>query len=156
MLQCLLGVRKKRACLVAYTTFPWDALCGEVAKLRIQRRTPDNIVALRAAVAATSAFDDDPPEPEREPDPPAPPPLSGGPRNRGLARSLATPLATPAADPEGIRGDVRWRRRESKPRHADSESKSATLFGERWRGDLLNTCRRHRTAGIVNAMRSLA
>ena len=111
---CTHNPKKTGSSIDVYTTFPWEALCGEVAKLRIQRRTPDNIVALRAAVAATGAFDDDPPEPEREPDPPSPP-RSGSPRNRGLARSLATPLATRAADPKGIRGDVRWRRRESNP-----------------------------------------
>jgi integrase len=108
---CTHNPQKSGSSIDVYTTFPWDALCGEVAKLRIQRRTPDNIVALRAAVAATGAFDDDPPEPN----PPAPPPRSGGPRNRGLARPLATRLATRAADSKGIRGDGLWRRRESNP-----------------------------------------
>ena len=87
---CTHNPRKTGSSIDVYTTFPWEALCGEVAKLRIQRRTPDNIVALRAAVAATGAFEDEPPEP----DPPAPPPRSGGPRNRDVARSLATSLAT--------------------------------------------------------------
>jgi len=108
---CTHNPRKTGSSIDVYTTFPWEALCGEVAKLRIQRRTPDNIVALRAAVAATGAFDDEPPEPH----PPAPPPRSGGPRNRGLARSLATPLATPVADSKGIRDLSSWRRRESNP-----------------------------------------
>jgi integrase len=111
---CTHNPRKTGSSIDVYTTFPWDALCAEVAKLRIQRRTPGNIVALRAAVAATGALDGDSPEPPT-PDPPAPPPRSGGPRNRGLARSLATPLATHAADSKGIRGDARWRRRESNP-----------------------------------------
>ena len=108
---CTHNPQKTGSSIDVYTTFPWEALCGEVAKLRIQRRTPDNIVALRAAVAATGPYDDEPPEPH----PPGPPPRSDGPRNRGLARPLATPLATLAADSKGIRGDARWRRRESNP-----------------------------------------
>ena len=110
---CTHNPRKTGSSIDVYTTFPWEALCGEVAKLRIQRRTPGNVVALRAAVAATGPSGDEPPEPPA-PEPPAPSPRSG-PRNRGLARSFATRLATHAADSKGIRGDVRWRRRESNP-----------------------------------------
>ena len=47
---CTHNPQKSGSSIDVYTTFPWDALCGEVAKLRIQRRTPDNIVQLRAAV----------------------------------------------------------------------------------------------------------
>jgi hypothetical protein len=107
---CTHNPQKSGSSIDVYTTFPWDALCAEVAKLRIQRCTPRSIVALRAAVAATRPLGDDSPEP----DPPAPSPRS----SRGTptpSRSLATRLATRAADSKGIRGDTRWRRRESNP-----------------------------------------
>jgi hypothetical protein len=50
---CTHNPRKTGSSIDVYTTFPWDALCGEVARLRLQRRSPDNVVALRAAVIAT-------------------------------------------------------------------------------------------------------
>ncbi len=95
---CTHNPQKTGSSIDVYTTFPWEALCGEVAKLRIQRRTPDNIVALRAAVAATGPDEDESPEPP----PLAPPPRSGGPRNRGLAGSLATLAAAMRGGGAGV------------------------------------------------------
>ncbi len=49
---CTHNPQKKGSSIDVYTTFPWEALCREVAKLVIHRRSPDNLVELRAAVAA--------------------------------------------------------------------------------------------------------
>ena len=111
---CTHNPQKTGSSIDVYTTFPWEALCAEVAKLRVQRRGPGDIVELRAAVAATGGFGAASPQPDPEPDPPPPSPGSGR-GNRGLSRALATRLATRAADSKGIRGDARWRRRESNP-----------------------------------------
>jgi hypothetical protein len=71
-------------------------LCAEVAKLRVQRRTPGDVAALRAAVAATGGLGAGSPQLEPEPDRPAVAQL--GPR-----KSLVIPraLATRAADSKG-------------------------------------------------------
>jgi hypothetical protein len=112
---CTHNPQKKGSSIDVYTTFPWDALCREVAKLVIHRRSPDNLVELRAAVAAAGSRSDDSPDGGPFDPDPARPPIGPSPRNRGLSRALATPLATPAADSKGIRDVSSWRRRESNP-----------------------------------------
>jgi hypothetical protein len=115
---CTHNPQKKGSSIDVYTTFPWEALCREVAKLVIHRRSPDNLVELRAAVSVATAAGSgskDPPDDDPFDPPPAPTAPTSTPRNRGLSRSLATPLATPAADSKGIRDLSLWRRRESNP-----------------------------------------
>jgi hypothetical protein len=146
---CTHNPRKTGSSIDVYTTFPWEALCGEVAKLRIQRRTPGNVIELRAAVAATGAPDGEPPEPPA-PEPPAPAPRSG----RGtpaLSRSFATPLARHAADSKGIRGDARWRRRESNlPRRISKNPSGARPWPVSPHGHRGIECR-FRTSGVVSS-----
>jgi hypothetical protein len=44
---------RKGGAIDLYTTFPWEALCEEVAKLKVQRRTSHgDIVPLRAIAAS--------------------------------------------------------------------------------------------------------
>jgi len=59
---CTHNPQKKGSSIDVYTTFPWEALCREVAKLVIHRRSPDNLVELRAAVAAAASSSDEPPD----------------------------------------------------------------------------------------------
>jgi integrase len=102
---CTHNPRKTGSSIDVYTTFPWEALCGEVAKLRVHRRSPDNIAPLRA-VAATCGPVEPPGPPFPDETPPHNPAISGG---------LATSFATSDTNPKGIRDLVSWRRRESNP-----------------------------------------
>jgi integrase len=103
---CTHNPKKKGSSIDVYTTFPWEAFCGEVQKLVVRRRDPDNVVDIRAAVAAgvASAGGNSPG-------------ANAGPGWETLMISgkLATSFATLAADPEGIRDLEQWRRRESNP-----------------------------------------
>jgi len=103
---CTHNPSKKGSSIDVYTTFPWEAFCGEVQKLLVRRRTPDNVVDLRPGVAADV------------------PPVSGDPPGADsgagretpmISRKLATTLATSTVDSEGIQEVTLWRRRESNP-----------------------------------------
>ena len=111
------GWLRRGVTIDVYTTFPWDALRREVAKFVIHRRSPDNLVELRAAIAAAGSRGDGPSDDGPFDPDPARPPIGPSPRNRGLSRSLATP----AADSKGIRGTTSWRRRESNTGPARSQ-----------------------------------
>ena len=89
---CTHNPRKRGSTIDVYTEFPWESLCAEVAKLKVQRRERGRIISLPLAAAAGK------------------PAQSGG----GEA-VLATPLATPPAKGVSFQEGNSWRRRESNP-----------------------------------------
>ncbi len=91
---CTHTPRKSGNTIDLYTTFPWEALCAEVAKLQVQRHERGQLARLPLAA-------------------------SGGKENPGSpdgARGLATSLATVSRKAESFPRDAEWRRRESNPR----------------------------------------
>lgn len=127
---CTHNPKKGQSTIDVYTEFPWEALCGEVAKLKLKRREfgPARALLLLAAAGANDGAAEASPAPESrmlalpehagsgEPAPeehaeaaaeapPEPTPL------RPLATSLATSLPKAVGDQE----DRGWRRRESNP-----------------------------------------
>jgi integrase len=103
---CTHNPTKKGSSIDVYTTFPWEAFCGEVQKLVVRRRDSDNVVDIRAtATAGAAPVGGDSLGTE----------VGGGLENPMISRDLATSFATSAADPKGIRGVSSWRRRESNP-----------------------------------------
>ncbi len=91
---CTHTPRKSGSAIDLYTTFPWEALCAEVAKLKVQRHERGQLVRLPLAASA-----------EKE-----------SPEAPDGARGLATSLATVSRKAESFPGDAMWRRRESNPR----------------------------------------
>jgi hypothetical protein len=94
---CTHNPKKKGSSIDVYTTFPWEAFCGEVQKLVIrERRTP-------------------PPLPHRPAENNRAPGAEPNSENPMISGELATFFATSAVDPEGLQVVELWRRRESKP-----------------------------------------
>ena len=76
-----------------YTSFPWEVLCREVAKMRIRTRDGGNVVAIPMAEGARWA------------------------QTGGFATpEFATHLATRDPKAQSSQEDTAWRRRESNPR----------------------------------------
>jgi hypothetical protein len=94
---CTHTPRKSGNTIDLYTTFPWEALCAEVVKLKVQRHERGQLA--RLALAA-SAEKENPGSPDGD-------------------RGVATSLATVSRKAESFPGDTEWRRRESKPLRAD-------------------------------------
>jgi integrase len=126
---CTHNPKKKGSSIDVYTTFPWEAFCGEVQKLVVRRRAADNVVEMRAtAVASAGPVGGELPCSE------------GGPRWEipMVSRELATSLATSAVDSEGIHDLKLWRRRESKLKRPKPETRDGTrpwpVSPRRWLG----------------------
>lgn len=85
-----------------YTTFLWEALCSEVAKLQVQRHERGQLARLPLAVS-------------REKESPGTPDGARG-------------LATVSRKAESFPGDAQWRRRESNPRLPEGLSPSSEVF----------------------------
>ena len=83
-----------------YTEFPWEALCGEVAKLKL----PRPVIILPP-----------PPDPATAGDAAAGPDAETAGEPRGSDPLFATRLATREPIPEEKQTVRRWRRRESNP-----------------------------------------
>jgi hypothetical protein len=49
---CTHTPRKSASAIDLYTMFPWEALCAEVAKLKVQRHERGQLVRLRLAASA--------------------------------------------------------------------------------------------------------
>ena len=93
---CTHNPRKRGSTVDLYTTFPWNSLCGEVAKLQLRRAPRAELVALPLAVGGEGA----------------------GPATRHEAKeqtAFATSLATVGEKGDSSRHDKLWRRRESNP-----------------------------------------
>ncbi len=99
---CTHTPRKSGSAIDLYTTFPWEALCAEVAKLKVQRHERGQLVRLPLAASA-----------EKE-----------SPEAPDGARGLATSLATVSQKAESFPGDAMWRRRESNPQQGGSKTPS--------------------------------
>jgi integrase len=113
---CTHNPKKKGSSIDVYTTFPWEAFCGEVQKLVVRRRPANNVVEIRAtAVASTGLLGGEPPGSE------------GGPgwETPMVSRELATSFATSAVDSEGIQSVKLWRRRESNHAGVERQNRSA-------------------------------
>jgi hypothetical protein len=91
---CTHTPRKSGNTIDLYTTFPWEALCAEVAKLKVQRHERGQLARLALAASA-----------EKE-----------NPGSPAGDRGFATSLATASRKAESFPGDTEWRRRESNPR----------------------------------------
>ncbi|WNG56524.1 hypothetical protein F0U59_18505 [Archangium gephyra] len=100
---CTHTPRKSGNTIDLYTTFPWEALCAEMAKLKVQRQEPGQLARLPLAASA-----------EKE-----------NPGSPDGARGVATCLATVSRKAESFPGDTEWRRRESKPPRAEPPSLGA-------------------------------
>ena len=99
---CTHNPGKGHSTIDIYTSFPWESLCEEVAKLKIRRRREAEIVELPIAVG----------------DGGDPGPMTKTPGTRAdvrMPKELATPLATSGSEIESFQGDKVWRRRESNP-----------------------------------------
>ncbi len=99
---CTHNPRKNGSTIDIYTEFPWEALCGEVAKLKIARREPEPPPAEAPPAETTRAV----PEVEAENAERAGEPGGSDP-------PFATRLATREAIPESFQSVTGWRRRES-------------------------------------------
>jgi len=87
---CTHTPRKSGNTIDLYTTFPWEALCAEVAKFKVQSYERGQLARLPLAAPA-----------EKE-----------NPGSPDGARGLATA----SRKTESFPGDTEWRRRESNPR----------------------------------------
>jgi len=117
---CTHNLKKKGSSIDVYTTFPWEALCAEVAKLRISRRSKPDLAATIIGAGAA----DHPCVTTSAAGPTSPPPAPGGepgssdpqgPKNPIVSRPLATVFATSEDNSERNQLLERWRRRESNP-----------------------------------------
>ncbi|WP_158502082.1 hypothetical protein [Vitiosangium sp. GDMCC 1.1324] len=90
---CTHTPRKSGNTIDLYTTFRWEALCAEVAKLKVRRHERGQ--PARLALAASG---------EKE-----------NPGSPDGARGVATSLATVSRRAESFPGDTEWMRRESNP-----------------------------------------
>jgi len=97
----------RRAAIDVYMNMPWDACCVEVAKLKVRRREPAEVVVLARPQAVGAEHDavggdasDDDGDGEAE--------------EGSQAVLLATPLATPGGKEMEMQKVTGWRRRESK------------------------------------------
>ena len=95
---CTHNPRKNGSTIDIYTEFPWEALCAEVAKLKITRPVAEVATAEPAATPELEAGNAERAGEPLRSDPP-----------------FATRLATREAIPESFQSDERWRRRESNP-----------------------------------------
>jgi len=119
---CTHNPKKKGSSIDVYTTFPWEALCAEVAKLRISRRSKPELAATiigaddtlgRPSLSSSTHVSD----PTSLPSAPGGAPGSSdpqGPKNPIISRPLATVFATSEDNSEQKQLLERWRRRESK------------------------------------------
>jgi integrase len=116
---CTHNPKKKGSSIAVYTTFPWEALCAEVAKLRISRRSKpelaatiigaDDTLGRRCPSSSTNV-----PDPTSLPSAPGGAPGSPdpqGPKNPIISRPLATVFATSEDNSERNQLLERWRRR---------------------------------------------
>lgn len=94
---CTHNPKKNGSTIDIYTEFPWEALCAEVAKLKLVRREPETPLPEANADVAEMAENNA----ER----------AGEPLCSDLP--FATRLATREAIPESIQSVTEWRRRES-------------------------------------------
>jgi hypothetical protein len=117
---CTHNPKKKGSSIDVYTTFPWEALCAEVAKLRINRRSrPELAATIGPDAAAHLSLTTAVPRPTT-PAPPAPGLAPGsteapGWKNPMISRALATVFATSEDNIEQNQEVKSWRRRESNP-----------------------------------------
>ena len=95
---CTHNPRKNGSTIDVYTEFPWDALCGEVGKLKLVRPEPVALPPESATGVQPTPADAEKAGELDSSDPP-----------------LATRLATREPIPESFQGDMGWRRRESNP-----------------------------------------
>lgn len=91
---CTHNPRKNGSTIDVYTEFPWEALCGEVGKLKLVRPEP-------VALPPESAIGE---------------PTPADAEKAGELDSSDPPLATREPIPESFQGVDEWRRRESNPR----------------------------------------
>jgi hypothetical protein len=94
---------RKQSTIDVYTEFPWESLCGEVAKLKIHREVRGEVIPLRRAVNADVSSGED----------------EGDGKEPGEAATdssmILARLATPSGNREELRQVRQWRRRESNP-----------------------------------------
>jgi hypothetical protein len=96
---------RKQSTIDVYTEFPWESLCGEVAKLKIHREVRGEVVPLRRAVNGDISSGEEESDGQE--------PGKVAPDSSMILARLATPLATPSGNHEELRQVRQWRRRES-------------------------------------------
>jgi hypothetical protein len=139
---CTHNPHKKQSTIDVYTEFPWEALCAEVAKLKVKRQALGQVITLPLARAVG---DDELPGTAEEPSPHVVPALalvrtesaqSDPAEGRGgedasasspsPRRGFATSLATSGRKAEQDQGVKEWRRRESNLGKREPESPCET------------------------------